>query len=173
MSKSGYINGSDMLLLINNKPIGHCTSHTTTFTSETKDRAVKPVASASMASSMWKNKSVNGLSISIQGEGLRFYGETETGFKTLFSMWAQGQPIQVKCAERLEAGNTASPYLVGSFVITNLEEVTPAEDDATYSVTLENDGLVNMDAENLTTSESSANENNTFDPEEDTDIDNG
>ena len=44
-TKTGYVNGSDMLLYIGSKAIGHCTSHTTTFNSETKDRSVKPVAS--------------------------------------------------------------------------------------------------------------------------------
>lgn len=31
-------------------------------------------------------------------------------------------------------------YLVGNFVITSLEEDSPAQDDATYSVSLENNG---------------------------------
>ena len=44
--KKGYVNGSDLLLYINGKAVGHCTSHTATFNSETKERAVKPVASA-------------------------------------------------------------------------------------------------------------------------------
>ena len=46
--KNGYVNGSDMLLYIGEKAIGHCTSHTTTFDTETKDRAVKPEASKKM-----------------------------------------------------------------------------------------------------------------------------
>ena len=43
MAKTGYCNGSDMLLYVGGKAIGSCTSHTTTFNSETKERAVKPV----------------------------------------------------------------------------------------------------------------------------------
>ena len=46
MAKTGYCNGSDMLLYVGGKAIGSCTSHTTTFNSETKERAVKPVATA-------------------------------------------------------------------------------------------------------------------------------
>ncbi len=45
VAEGGYVNGSDMLLYINGKAIGHCSSHTTTFNAETKERAVKPVAS--------------------------------------------------------------------------------------------------------------------------------
>lgn len=49
MEDTGYINGSDLLLKVGGKAVGHCTSHTLTFNSETKDRAVKPVASAPRA----------------------------------------------------------------------------------------------------------------------------
>ena len=43
----------------------------------------------------------------------------------------------MKCMERESA---EKPYLVGKCVITSLEESAPAQDDATYSVNLENDG---------------------------------
>ena len=52
--QTGYINGSDILLSVGGKAIGHCASHTLTFNSETKDRAVKPLASASYSSGLWK-----------------------------------------------------------------------------------------------------------------------
>lgn len=136
MSKIGYVNGSDLLLYVNNVAVGHCTSHTATFNSETKDRVVKPVASANISSSLWKRKGVVGLSISISAEGLRFYNETECGFKTLFGLWKTGAAVVLKCAER----ESSDPYLQGSFVITSLEENSPAGDDATYKVSFENDG---------------------------------
>lgn len=136
-TKSGYTNGSDLLLYVNGKAVGSCTSHTTTFNSETKDRAVKPVASAGISSGLWKKKGVVGLSYSISAEGLRFYDETECGFKDLFKLWKAGKPVTVKCMER---ENTDKPYLEGACVITSLEESAPAQDDATYSLGLDNDG---------------------------------
>ena len=36
MSK-GYVNGSDLLLMVGEKCVGHCTSHSVTYNSETKD----------------------------------------------------------------------------------------------------------------------------------------
>ena len=51
-TKKGYVNGSDLLLGIAGKPYGHCTTHTATFTSETKDRAVKPVATLTATSGL-------------------------------------------------------------------------------------------------------------------------
>lgn len=147
-TKSGYVNGSDILLYVGDKAIGHCSTHTATFSSETKDHAVKPVATQGISSGLWKGKAVVGLSISISAEGFRFYDETETGFKGLFTEWIKGQSVTLKCMER---GETETPYLVGKFVITSLEETAPAQDDATYSVNFENDGMPEtLDATGIT-----------------------
>lgn len=136
-TKTGYCNGSDMLVYVGGKAVGHCTTHTTTMTSETKDRAVKPVATKSISAGLWKSKGVTGLSISISAEGLVFYGESETGYKALVAAWKAGTSIEVKCMER---ENSNSPYIKGKFVITSLDRTDPANDDSTYSVSLENDG---------------------------------
>lgn len=136
-ARTGYCNGSDMLVYVGGKAVGHCTSHTATFSSETKDRAVKPVASAGLSAGLWKGKTVTGLSISISAEGLVHYDETESGFKELLAAWKTGAPVTVKCMER---ANDNEPYLEGSFVITSLERTDPAQDDSTYSIQLENNG---------------------------------
>lgn len=132
-----YINGSDLLLEVGGKAVGHCTSHTLTFNSETKDRAVKPVATAEKSSGLWKGKGVTGLSISISAEGLRFYEETENGYDQIAPLWGKGDSVTVKAFKR---GDDETPYVEGKFVIASLEETSPAQDDATYSVSLENDG---------------------------------
>ncbi len=137
MAKTGYCNGSDMLLYIGGKAFGHCTTHTTTFNSETKDHTVKAVATAGITSGLWKGKGVTGLSISISAEGLVNYDETEEGYAPLIALWKAGKPISVKCMER---ENDSKPYLEGSFVIASLERTDPAQDDVTYSISLENDG---------------------------------
>lgn len=137
LPSTGYINGSDILLSIGGKAVGHCTSHTTTFNSETKDRSVKPAASAPYSSGLWKGKGVTSLSISISAEGLRFYNESENGFDEISALWGAGQHVEVKAFER---EGDANPYLQGNFVITSIEETSPAQDDATYSINLENDG---------------------------------
>lgn len=146
-SKIGYCNGSDMLLYIGGKAVGHCTTHTTTVTSETKDRAVKPEASKGISAGLWKNKGVVGLSVSITAEGLVFYQETENGYKACLALIAKGQSVQVKCMEREK---DEEPYLVGNFVIASLERTDAAQDDATYSISLENDGEVTLDNSALT-----------------------
>ena len=138
----GYINGSDLLLMVDGKCIGHCTSHTLTFNSETKDRAVKPVKTKPIFSGKWKGKGVTGLSISISAEGLRHYGETEGLLDDFGAIWAQGESVVVKAFKRGTngGGDEDECYLIGKFIITSLEETSPAEDDATYSIQLENDG---------------------------------
>lgn len=136
-TKTGYCNGSDMLVYVNGKAVGHCTTHTTTLNSETKDRAVKPVATKGISAGLWKGKGVVGLSISISADGLVFYDETESGYKELYAAWKAGKSVPVKCMER---ENSNKPYLAGNFVIASLERTDPAQDDATYSISLENDG---------------------------------
>lgn len=157
-----YINGSDLLLYVGGKPVGHCSTHTLTFNSETKDRAVKPEATKGISAGLWKAKGVTGLSISISAEGLRFYNETENGYEQFAPLWGKGKSVTVEAYRRTNeglkgtstetdkdanayvAGDTEAlkgdPYLKGKFVITSLEEVSPAQDDATYSISLENDG---------------------------------
>lgn len=130
----GYVNGSDLLLSVGGKAVGHCTSHTMTFNSETKDRAVKPVATQGKQAALWKQKGVNGLSISVSAEGLRFYNDTENGFTQLSALWGVGDTVEVKGFERTK---DTTPYLVGKFIITSMEETAPANDDATYKIDLE------------------------------------
>ncbi len=137
VTKTGYCNGSDMLLYAGEKAIGHSTTHTTTCESETKDRAVKPIAAASLSAGLWKGKGITGLSINISASGLVCYDETENGYKELFALWKAGKPVKAKCLER---ENDAKPYLQGSFIIKSLERVDPAQDDSTYNISLENDG---------------------------------
>lgn len=147
-TKTGYCNGSDMLLYVGGKAVGHCTSHTTTINSETKDRAVKPAASASISAGLWKNKGVTGLSASISADGLVFYQETESGYKACLALIGKGQSVDVKCMER----GSETPYLSGKFVITSLERTDAAQDDATYSISLENDGAITFDENAITES---------------------
>lgn len=132
-----YINGSDLLVNVGGKAFGHCTTHTTTFNSETKERAVKPVASAAKSAGLWKGKGVTGLSIQIKADGLRVYTEEENGFTEIAPSWGKGESVEVLAFER---GKDSAPYLKGKFVITTLEETAPAQDDTTYTITLDNDG---------------------------------
>lgn len=132
-----YISGSDLLLKIGEAAVGHCTTHTLTFNSETKERAVKPEATKAKSSGLWKGKGVTALSISVSAEGLRFYEETEGGFEEISALWGKGQSVDLEAFER---GGDEAPYLKGKFVITSIEETSPAQDDATYTVNLENDG---------------------------------
>ncbi len=98
---------------------------------------MKPAANNGYSAGLWKGKGVTGLSISISVEGLRFYGETENGFEAIAAKWGEGKSVEVLAFER---ENDAQPYVKGRFVIASIEESSPAQDDATYSVSLESDG---------------------------------
>lgn len=132
-----YCNGSNMLLYLDEDAFGHCTTHTATMNSETKDRAVKPLASKAKTNGMWKEKGVTGLSIAISAEGLIYDGETEASYQKMLAAWKSGQPVKIKCMQR---GESKKPYLAGSFIISSLERTDPAQDDSTYTINLDNNG---------------------------------
>lgn len=132
-----YCNGSNMLLYLGEDAFGHCTTHTATMNSETKDRAVKPAASKAKTNGMWKEKGVTGLSIAISAEGLIYDGETEASYGKMMEAWKSGQPVKIKCMQR---GESKKPYLAGSFIISSLERTDPAQDDSTYTINLDNNG---------------------------------
>lgn len=135
--KKGYCNGSDMLLYIEDDAIGHCTSHKLTCSSETTEHAVKAPASEPITKSLFKEKTVTGLSISGSSDGLVFYGETEAGYAKLFRAWKAGQPVKAKCMER---ENSDKPYFKGDVIIDSLERTDDAGADSTYSVSFSNSG---------------------------------
>lgn len=142
MAKSGYVNGDDVLLMVGGKCIGHCSTHSVNYTSEVKDRAVKPVMTAKMSSGKFKERSVTGLDITASASGLRFYGETESSFAALRKAWMGALPIECKFFERNENGGDAvpAPYLVGMFVISSLSEDNPSKEDVTYQIELQISG---------------------------------
>lgn len=135
--EKGYRNGSDLLLKVGGKPVGHCASHKVSYSSDTKDRQVKPVATLPPSAGLWKQKGVTGQSISISFEGLRFYGDEENNFEEIAALWGAGQSVEVEAFQRTK---DSEPSIKGKFVITSLDEDNPAQDDATYSGQLESDG---------------------------------
>ena len=159
MSKSGYVNGSDLLVCIKEgtgaqatrKAIGHCTSHTATFSTETSDVAVKPpMAEALSAKSLFKSKRITGLTVQVQCSGLCFYAEEEGGVKQILSKWKEGQSVELELFERSEEANaTPEPYCTGMFIISTLTNTAPAGEDATYDATFDNDGPVEFDESKL------------------------
>lgn len=154
--QSGYVNGSDLLVYITEgsgssitrKAIGHCTTHTATFNSETKDVAVKPAASeVQSARALYKSKRVVGLSAQVKCSGLHIYGEAEGGLKYILSKWKLGKSVQLELMERAtpSTGDAPTPYCSGNFTISSLEHTAGASDDVTYDVTFDNDGALDID----------------------------
>ena len=144
-----HVNGSDLLVMIDDKAFGHCTSHTATFSTETKEMAVKPAASvAKTTGSLFKGKRVTGLSVQVKADGLVVYNESESGLTTILGKWKVGQSVPLKLFER---EGDEKPYCSGNFIITSLENTAPAGEDATYSATFDNDGEVEITENNLAT----------------------
>ena len=137
---TGYIHGSNLLIFVGGKAIGHCSSCSINHNTESKERAVKPPASQAAGNTgKWTEKSITKLSESLSAEGFCFYDEAECGYSDLVKLWQAAQPVQVKYSHR---GEEATKYRSGNFVITSIEQTRPADDDASYSVSLESSGEV-------------------------------
>ena len=133
----GYIKGKDLLLKVGGKCVGHCTSHTITYSSTTEEVKVKPVASKPVSQALFGDKEVTGLAVSISFEGLRFYDETENGFEEISALWGAGAAIDVESFKRSQ---DTAPMFKGSCIIDSIEEVSGADGNATYSGQLSNNG---------------------------------
>lgn len=132
-----YMNGSNVLFSVGGKALGHSTTHSVTFNTETKERGVKPPMTEKTKKALFNGKGVTKMSISVHGEGFRYMGEEELSLDELRKLWGAGQSVDLSCFER---EGDAKPYLRGKFVITKVEETSPAQDDATFNVDFENDG---------------------------------
>ncbi len=135
---TGYVPGSDMLLMIGESCVGHCTSHKVQYGTDTKAHNVKAPASVTTpGTDLYSEETVTGLSITIDFEGLQHYEETENSIGKLRTAWKAGKPVTVKCFKR---GSDSTPYLAGQFTISSLTEDNPAREDSTYSGSLKNCG---------------------------------
>lgn len=132
-----YMNGSNVLFTVGGKGLGHSTTHSVTYNTETKERGVKPPVKEKTKNALFSGKGVTKMSISVHGEGFRYKGEEELSLDDIRKLWGIGQSVELSCFER---EGDAMPYLKGKFVITKVEETSPAQDDATFTVDFENDG---------------------------------
>lgn len=132
-----YMNGSNVLFTVGGKGLGHSTTHSVTYNTETKERGVKPPVKEKAKKALFSGKGVVKMSISVHGEGFRYKGEEELSLDDIRKLWGIGQSVELSCFER---EGDATPYLKGKFVISKVEETSPAQDDATFTVDFENDG---------------------------------
>lgn len=153
----GYIHGSNMIVFVGSKALGHCSTCEIQDTAETKSRAIKalPDYNASSQQSdtdlqpssgedttkdgLWEEKSVSKRTVAISAEGFICEGESGEGYEDLLAKMDAGEPVKVKYAHK---GEESTKYRVGMFLITSLKRNDPANDDSTYSISLENTGKV-------------------------------
>ena len=141
----GYRNGVDLIMgaVVTSgqtetfKPLGYSTGCKITDTTETGERVTKEHGSAH-----WKEKYVKSLSEQITAEGFVYDGvaASSIGFPDLKTMWLEKKPVKVRYKYRNQEA-TEGLY-EGDFIITNLEQDGPADDDEKWNVTFDNTGAV-------------------------------
>jgi len=136
------IDGREMMVYLNTgtaqtptyTPQAAATSHTVSYSAETKERITKDTASGS-----WAKKRVTKLSATIKCEALVAYGSA-AGLSLLKKAFKAKEEVKVKYS--LVDAASSDEYEEGMFVISSLEESSPADGDASYSATLESSGEI-------------------------------
>lgn len=151
----GYIHGSNLIVFVGSKALGHCSTCEIQDSAETKSRAIKALPNYAGSESdtdlqpsqgedttkdgLWEEKSVSKRSVTITAEGFICEDETGESYDELVAKMDAGEPVKVKYAHKDEA---STKYRVGRFLITSLKRSDPANDDSTYNITLENTGKI-------------------------------
>ncbi len=150
-----YKHGSKLIIFVEGVALGHCSSCEIQDQAETKSRTIKFLPDYSESESdtdlqpsagedttkdgLWDEKSVSKRNVTINAEGFVCDIETGKGYDDLLALMDAAEPVKAKYAY---AGEENSKYRVGKFIITSLQRSAPADDDETYSLTLENTGRV-------------------------------
>ena len=124
-----YVNGSDLLLFIGGIALGHCSSFSVDFKSETKQRAVKPVSTLPPGSAKFKDATVSNLSISIKADNFLYVGETESDYKAYLNAWMSAKPVTLE----LRARGADESWLSAPFIIESHSLTTEADQDVKIS----------------------------------------
>lgn len=142
---SGYRDGIDLLVGIMDRTLGfrpfaYSTGCKISDSTETGERVTKENERGK-----WKEKYAKGLSETITAEGLVYdYGGQDPRDRTTFpqmkDLWINQSTVRVRYKYRGQ-GELDGLY-EGDFIITSLEQNGPADDDETWSITLENTGPV-------------------------------
>lgn len=137
------IEGRDLMLYINTAqgeatpaytPQAAATSHTITYSGETKERVTKDSGNGA-----YSEKKVTKLGVSIKCEALVSFGDA-AGYDKLLEVMKSRETVKLKYGFAQE--ETGDKYEEGLFVITSMEQSSSAAEDATYSATFENSGEV-------------------------------
>ncbi len=126
---AGYINGSDLLLFVGGKALGHCSSFSIDFKSETKQRAVKPLSTLPPGTARFKEATVSNLSISIKAENFIYTGETEADYKAYLNAWMSAKPVTLEVLPR----GATDPWLSAPFIIESHSLTAEADQDVKVS----------------------------------------
>lgn len=140
-AKGDYIEGRDLMVFVDTgsgtaewTPTAAATSHTISYSGETKERVTKDTENGAFS-----QKSVTKLSVTITCEALTTF-DADMGYDKLLELMKSREPVKLKYGFTQEANG--EKYEEGLFVITSLEQSSPANDDATYTAQFENTGNV-------------------------------
>lgn len=149
-----------MIVFVGDKALGHCSTCEIQDQAETKSRSIKTLPNYAgtgetdpdllpsegedtSKDGLWDEKSVSKRNVTITAEGFVCKDETGSTYDELVAKMDAAEPVKVKYAH---AGEQTTKFRVGKFLITGLNRNDPADEDSTYSITLESSGRVRTKA---------------------------
>jgi len=130
MATTGAINGTLLILYVNEVAVGSCTTHSINVNAATRDATTK-------SSGGWEESLEGLINWSISGSGLVLYSDTY-GFSALFSQAVARTPVTVKFSTEV-SGDT---FWHGSARITELTADAPQEESTTYTFNFKGTGVL-------------------------------
>jgi TP901-1 family phage major tail protein len=130
MATTGIVNGSLLLVYIEDVAVAHATSHSLSVTMASRNATTKDNAG-------WTSKKAGLREWTVTGEGLVAL-DAAYGMSELFTIMTN----RTTCTIKFSTEVSADEFWGGEAILTSLQCDAPMEENATYSFTFEGDGAL-------------------------------
>lgn len=127
-----YRDGTDLLLSVGGKTLGHSDNCEIQYQAETGTRKTKEKSAGK-----YNESYVKSLAVSITASGFVHAADKDNNLPTLITLWKACAPIDASWDTR----ESSDPHS-GKFILTDVKDTGKAGDDETYSITLKNSGAI-------------------------------
>lgn len=143
MAKNNPIDGKDLMIFIDKKPVSLATSHRLSINADTSD-------SASKDDGKWKTSKVTKLGWEATTEALVSMDEDANSFELMYEKMIACEEVEVISGRPANASNDGVPeggwtvpdkvHYKGMALITSLERNDPNDSNSTMTITLQGNG---------------------------------
>lgn len=144
MSRTGYVNGSDIALLVNVAKEGQPEEWKVLLGAKSHKRQVKAntksIVDKDTENSKFQKKSVKTVDVSISVDCFVKLGEDGISAAEIDDLCMQGKEVKLRYGYR--TAQTGDTYVEGFFIIDSFEESSQAQEEMTFTASFSNSGEV-------------------------------